>query len=125
MYQDARYAAFFDPTMGDPKGFASTTIVTDSERVPSHGAHVESVCFVIAWCAAEPDRVGEVAAIVEGGLPMELGRGPGDTPSDQRIHFFRQRPGSMIECHDLLSPGLSRRQLLVIPMPGGARIDRI
>ena len=116
--------------MGDPRDnnredFTSITLVTDSERVPSRGAHVEVVAFVIAWCAAEPERVGEVAAIVEGGVPQELGRGPGETPSDQRLHFVRQRPGSMVECPDLSSPGLSRRQLLVIPMPGGARIDRI
>ena len=31
----------------------------------------------------------------------------------------------MVEDRPLSSPGLSRRQLLVIPMPGGARIDRI
>ena len=112
--------------MGDNReGFASTTIVADSERVPSHGAHIDVIAFVIAWCAAEPDRIGEVAAVVEGGLPQELGRGPGESDSDQRIHFFRQRPGSMVEGRPLSSPGLSRRQLLVIPMPGGARIDRI
>jgi two-component system nitrogen regulation response regulator GlnG/two-component system response regulator HydG len=106
-------------------GFSTTTIVTDSERVPSHGASAEVTCLVIAWCAAEPDRVGEIAIIAEGGTAQELGRGPGEDPSTSRVRFYRQRPASMIEGPPLVSPGLSRKQLLLIPMPGGARIDRI
>jgi DNA-binding NtrC family response regulator len=116
--------------MADPLNratFSTTTVVTDSERVPSHGLGAEVTALVIAWSAAEPDRVGEVAIIAEGGTALELGRGPGEDPSSEqaRVRFFRQRPASMIEGPPLASPGLSRRQLLVIPMPGGARIERI
>lgn len=116
--------------MTDPMNratFSTTTIVTDSERVPSHGPRVEVTALVIAWSAAEPHRVGEVAIIADQGTAMELGRGPGEDPSAEqaRVRFFRQRPASMIEGPPLASPGLSRRQLQLIPMMGGARIDRI
>ena len=105
--------------------YATTTIVTDSERVPSHVAQAEVTALAIAWSAAEPDRVGEVAILPDAGALLELGRGPGEDPSEARVRFYRQRPGSMIEAPPLSSPGLSRRQLLVIPRDGGAHIDRI
>jgi two-component system nitrogen regulation response regulator GlnG/two-component system response regulator HydG len=115
--------------MADPvnrAGFSTTTIVTDSERIPSHGAGAEVTAFVIAWSAAEPERIGEVAIIPELGTAQELGRGPGeDAEAHARIRFFRQRPASMVEGAPLASPGLSRRQLLILPMPTGARIDQI
>ena len=116
--------------MVDPKsraGLSTTTLVTDSERVPSHGPGAEVFALVIAWCAAEPERIGEVAIIPELGTAQELGRGPGEDPSDAhaRLRFFRQRPASMVEGPPLASPGLSRQQLQIIPMPTGARIDRV
>ena len=114
--------------MADPinrSSYSTTTIVTDSERVPTHGPGAAVTALVIAWCAAEPDRVGEIAIIAEGGTAQELGRGPGENPSEQRVRFYRQRPASMIEGPPLISPGLSRRQLLLIPTPAGVRIDRI
>jgi DNA-binding NtrC family response regulator len=115
--------------MGDPvnrrAGYSTTTLVTDSERVPNmKGPAAEVTAFVIAWCAAEPERIGEVAIIPEFGTAQELGRGPGEA-GEARLRFFRQRPASMTEAPPLVSPGLSRQQLLVIPMPTGARIDRV
>ena len=106
--------------MGDPvnrrAGASTTTLVTDSERVPNmKGPAAEVTTFVIAWSAAEPERIGEVAIIPDFGTAQELGRGPGE-PGDARLRFFRQRPASMIEGPSLVSPGLSRQQLLVIPM---------
>jgi DNA-binding NtrC family response regulator len=114
--------------MGDPinrANFSTTTLVTDSERTPSHGPGAEVIAFTIAWSAAEPERIGEVAILQEGGPPQELGRGPGEVPSASRVRFFRQRPASMTEGPPLASPGLSRSQLLVVPMADGARIDRM
>jgi len=114
--------------MADPidrAGLSTTTLVTDSERVPSHGPASEVTALVIAWCAAEPERVGEIAIIEDGGTAQELGRGPGEDPSEPRVRFYRQRPASIVETSPLVSPGISRRQLLMIPMPAGARIDRI
>jgi DNA-binding NtrC family response regulator len=114
--------------MTDPvnrAGFSSTTLVTDSERLPRHAPGAEVIAFVIAWSAAEPERIGEVAVLQHGDAAQELGRGPGEGPSTARVRFFRQRPASMMEGAPLASPGLSRSQLLVIPMPGGARIERI
>jgi DNA-binding NtrC family response regulator len=115
--------------MGDPvnrrAGYSTTTLVTDSERVPSmKGPAAEVTAFVIAWSSAEPERIGEVAIIPDFGTAQELGRGPGEA-GDARLRFFRQRPASMIEGPSLVSPGLSRQQLLVIPMQGGARIERV
>lgn len=108
-------------------GFSKTTIVTDSERVPSHGAGADVTALVIAWSAAEPDRIGEVAIIPDSGNAQTLGRGPGEDPSEghARLRFFRLRPASIVEGAPLASPGLSREQLLIAPIPMGARIDRV
>ena len=121
--------AFWDLVMADPvnrrAGYSTTTLVTDSERVPNmKGPAAEVTAFVIAWSSAEPERIGEVAIIPDFGTAQELGRGPGEA-GDARLRFFRQRPASMIEGPSLVSPGLSRQQLLVIPMQGGARIERV
>ena len=88
-------------------GLSTTTLVTDSERIPSHGANAEVTTFVIAWSAVEPERVGEVAIVPERGPVLELGRGPGEDPAaaHTRIRFFRQRPASMFEAAALASPG--------------------
>jgi hypothetical protein len=94
-----------DRTDNSRAGLSTTTIVTDSERVPSHGSHIEVIALVVAWSAAEPERIGELAILMEGGTPLELGRGPGENPSDQRVRFFRQRPSSLTEAAPFSSPG--------------------
>jgi len=89
---------------------------TDSERL----------CLVIAWSAAEPGRVGEAAVIDEQLGSVVLGRG-GPTPSDQqeRLRFFRQRPGVLEPTPPLKGDGISRRQCLLRPVPSGLEIERV
>ena len=90
-------------TVNRRAGYSTITQVTDSERVPNmKGPAAEVTAFVIAWSAAEPERIGEVAIIPDFGTAQELGRGPGEA-GDARLRFFRQRPASMIEASWLTS----------------------
>ena len=81
--------------------------------------------LIIAWCPSEPERVGEVALLGEGGPPMVLGRGPSPDGVEPRLRFARQRPGSMTPTAPLVAPGLSRRQLLIHPREDGADVERL
>jgi two-component system nitrogen regulation response regulator GlnG/two-component system response regulator HydG len=81
--------------------------------------------LVIVWCPSEPERVGEVALLGEGGPPMVLGRGPSPDGIELRLRFFRQRPGELTATAPLSAPGLSRRQLLVHPREDGADLERL
>jgi DNA-binding NtrC family response regulator len=84
------------------------------------------VCVaVIAWSAAEPHRIGELAVLGADGSSSTLGRGDDDDPSAPRLTFFRQRPGLLDPRPPLASPGLSRRQLLIRVEGEGASLTRI
>src|SRR6185295_987857 len=85
----------------------------------------EIEAFVIAWCAHEPDRVGEIAVITSPGSVTTLGRGPGEEPGEARLRFFRQRPAKLEERPPLMSAGISRKQLVVHAQRGGATIERV
>jgi hypothetical protein len=102
----------------------STTIPVSSRplsRSPREAGEVDAL--VIAWCADEPRRVGEIA-ILAAGHPQMLGRGEDPAP-EPRIRFFRQRPGTLDATPPLLGAGLSRRQLTVAVEDGRLTVERV
>lgn len=69
--------------------------------------------LAIAWSLDEPDRVGEVA---RADRPCVLGRGEGlDSDPSPRLSFTRQRPSVSTGTGPLLSPRVSRLQLIIEP----------
>ena len=106
---------------------ANTTQIPASERSPWSGAEPLIEAFVIAWSAAEPHRTGEVAVIATPGTSVVLGRGLGEgsTAMEPRMRFFRQRPAKLEEQPPIMSPGISRRQLVIHAKVGGATIERV
>jgi two-component system nitrogen regulation response regulator GlnG/two-component system response regulator HydG len=86
----------------------------------------EAAALVIAWCAAEPHRAGEVALLDDGGPPQLLGRG-GARQDDvsPRAAFVRQRPWGSDACPPLAGSGISRQQLLLTAHEGGVAFRRL
>ncbi|WP_437514062.1 sigma 54-interacting transcriptional regulator [Sorangium sp. So ce1099] len=86
----------------------------------------ETHALMIAWSAAEPERVGEVALfdLDEGARILGRGEPPGGL-SGGRVTFHRQRPGVLERTEPLGSPGLSREQLRVRLEGSGLRIERV
>lgn len=109
-----------DPMVAPP--FSTTTVVAESQRIPDASDESRVTVLAIAWCASEPWRVGEIAVIADGGPAVELGRGPGERSTMQRLRFFRQRPGVMIAGPPLAATGISRQQLELRPADGPGRI---
>jgi DNA-binding NtrC family response regulator len=90
-----------------------TTIVRATENGAASGrATEELISLVIAWCAHDPSRVGEIA-FLPGGSEKKVTLGRGDEAPDQNLRFFRQRPSGLTLAAPLQSPGVSRRQLLI------------
>ncbi|XYI01557.1 sigma 54-interacting transcriptional regulator [Sorangium sp. So ce1128] len=86
----------------------------------------EPPALMIAWSAAEPERVGEVALFEPDGGARILGRGePAGGAGGARAVFHRQRPGVLDRTAPLGSPGLSREQLRVRLEGSGLRIERV
>jgi hypothetical protein len=86
----------------------------------------ETPALMIAWAAAEPERVGEVALFEPDGGARILGRGePAGGAGGARVVFHRQRPGVLERTAPLSSPGLSREQLRVRLEGSGLRIERV
>ena len=83
----------------------------------------ESLALVIAWCADEPARIGEVALFSQRGAAQTLGRGDGD--GEPRVRFFRQRPGRLAPTEPLIGLPLSRSQLTVKPNGGNLGVERV
>ena len=82
--------------------------------------------LVIAFSASEPERVGEITILPSSGAPNVLGRGDGEgEPGEGRVRFLRQRPGIVDKAPPLASPGISRRQLVFHPVPGGVVLQRV
>ena len=104
--------------MTDPKtiSIAGGALAVD-DRPPT-----ESLALVIAWCADEPQRVGELALFSDRGAPQSLGRGKGD--GEPRVRFFRQRPSRLLPTEPLVGLSLSRRQLTVTPKSGTLLVER-
>lgn len=82
--------------------------------------------LVIAWSAAEPHRVGEIAFLPGKGGERVLGRGPelDDDPAP-RLLFAPQRPGHFGAEREILGPQISRRQLILQLRRGEIRCERI
>ena len=88
----------------------------------------ERPALAILWCRFEPDRAGEVALLgPEGGDARILGRGDAPTEAgEERLLFFRQRPGETLPTGPLKDPTLSRRQLrLEVTGSGRLQIDAL
>lgn len=92
--------------------------LASADRAPT-----ESTGLVIAWCADEPERVGEVALFAERGALQTLGRGEGD--GEARVRFSRQRPSRLAPTEPLAGLSLSRRQLTVKPSGGKLEVERV
>lgn len=86
----------------------------------------ECLALVIAWSAAEPERVGEVCLFPEEGEELLLGRGAAseDDPAERMV-FARQRPDALLPGPPLKESGLSRSQALLRAVPSGIEIEGI
>jgi transcriptional regulator with AAA-type ATPase domain len=102
---------------------ASTTIDVDSARTPERASVATTDAIVLLWANAEPHRSAEIAILTRG-APAIIGRGEGDA-DEQRIRWFRQRPGVLTPTAPLLSPSLSRRQLALHWHADGVRVERV
>ncbi|WP_437727709.1 sigma 54-interacting transcriptional regulator [Sorangium sp. So ce861] len=104
----------------------STLELERSSVIVSGSRDDEPPALMIAWSAAEPERVGEVALFDPDEGARILGRGePPGGPSGGRVIFHRQRPGVLERTEPLASPGLSREQLRVRLEGSGLRIERV
>ncbi|WP_434047531.1 MULTISPECIES: sigma 54-interacting transcriptional regulator [Sorangium] len=85
----------------------------------------DALALVIAWSAAEPWRVGEVAFFTRLDRPQVLGHMPasnGDRAA--RVRFFRQRPGQLEPTSPLRGPGISSGELSVRLLGDGLHVER-
>jgi DNA-binding NtrC family response regulator len=91
-----------------------TTVVVESSPLSRRATETPlATVLAIAWSADQPWRVGEVAILAEGGEPQVLCRDEDEAGSQDRVRFFRQRPGTLVPTSPLTATGLSRRQLKV------------
>ena len=96
-----------------------------SDVVASSRRNEDLPALVIAWCAEEPDRVGEIAFFeVDGGASI-LGRGSGSVDGSDRVVFHRQRPGRLERRPPLSGGGISREQLRIRREGKRLRVTRI
>jgi DNA-binding NtrC family response regulator len=103
--------------------WSSTLDVPDSGS--DDRAAPEVMALVIAWAAAEPDRVGEVA-LFEDSEPRILGRGrEAGEPVGRRVTFVRQRPAVSDPRPPLSGRGLSREQIRVVARDGRIVVENI
>jgi DNA-binding NtrC family response regulator len=100
----------------------STLDVVGSNALASEPRDERCPALMIAWAAAEPARIGEVALFEAGQGARLLGRGEA---GGGRVVFYRQRPGRNERTGPLSSPGISREQLRVRVDGGRLRVDRI
>jgi transcriptional regulator with AAA-type ATPase domain len=106
-----------------PRG--STTLDAKEEPRSRRDRRPEPVpTLVIAWCAHEPWRVGEVAPLPEGTPPVVLGRGAAED-DEPRLRFFRPRRGALEPTEPLASLTLSRRQLRLTARRGAVDVEQI
>jgi two-component system nitrogen regulation response regulator GlnG/two-component system response regulator HydG len=110
----------------DDEGSTITILPQGLDPQDLHAPRPELLALVIAWSAAEPGRVGEVALLEPGPPAWVLGRG-GPRPDDPgpRLSFCRQRPGRREPVEPLGGPGLSRQQLRLRLQGDGVLVERI
>ncbi len=102
---------------------AKTISVAGAALATDERAETESLALVIAWCADEPARIGEVALFTSRGVMQTLGRGDGD--GEARVRFYRQRPRRLAPTEPLVGLALSRKQLTVRTNAGSLAVERI
>jgi DNA-binding NtrC family response regulator len=82
--------------------------------------------LMIAWAAAEPERIGEVALFEPEAGARILGRGePAGGAGGERVVLHQQRPDILERTPPLASPGISRDQLRIRLENGHLRVQRI
>jgi transcriptional regulator with AAA-type ATPase domain len=101
----------------------STLDIGTSSALTSGPRDEETPALLIAWAAAEPDRVGEIALFEEGTGARILGRGQAE--GGARVVFHRQRPGTLERTGPLTSPGISREQLRIRLEGDRLRVERL
>ncbi|WP_437681621.1 sigma 54-interacting transcriptional regulator [Sorangium sp. So ce131] len=85
-----------------------------------------ALALVIAWSAAEPWRVGEVAHFGHLDCPQVLGQTPASARDHEaRVRFFRQRPGNLEPTLPLRGAGLSSEELSIRPRSDGLHVERL
>lgn len=95
----------------------------DAER---DTAPPEVTALVIAWSAAEPRRIGEVALIADDDGPRMLGRGEAEEgDAEPRLTFQRQRPGASMPTPAIHGPAISKDQLRLTPTSQGLAFERV
>ena len=102
---------------------AKTISVAGAALAIEEQAETASLALVIAWCADEPARLGEVALFTPRGAAQTLGRGDGD--GEARVRFFRQRPRRLEPTEPLVGLALSRKQLTVKAAVGSLAVERV
>src|SRR5205085_510903 len=110
---------------GERAAIQAPTILPASGETTASEKVNEALVLVIAWSAAEPDRIGEVAIFPKSEPPRVLGRGASPDGEEPRVRFCRQRPSGVVPAKLLSASGLSRRQLLVEVEGDALRITRI
>jgi DNA-binding NtrC family response regulator len=105
---------------------ASTVDIQSSVLEREDLAQIGVPALMIAWCAEEPHRIGEVALFEMEGAAQILGRGePSGESAAGRVAWGRQRPGETQRMEALKSAGLSREQLRITASAGCLRVERI
>jgi two-component system nitrogen regulation response regulator GlnG/two-component system response regulator HydG len=90
-----------------------TTIPERADTTGSHQTPRTALVLVVAWCAEEPWRIGEVLLGPPSGPPIWFGRGPSLPNEPLKAPLGQQRPGHWLPSQPLGLPSLSRYQLLV------------
>jgi two-component system nitrogen regulation response regulator GlnG/two-component system response regulator HydG len=83
---------------------------------------VDRFALVIAWCASDPSRVGEVFLLPALDMAQGAVIGRSSAGRDEGVLILgpiRQRPGKNEPCKPLMDPRISRHQLLVVGAEGG------
>ncbi len=101
----------------------TTVSPLDDDHVSKELSEPVVTVLVVAWCRQEPMRAGEIAVLPPEGPRLVLGRGSSD--DEPRLRFSRPRPGRLEPTLPLAAPGLSRRQIEIVPRGGALEVRRV